>query len=188
MARGPGLHEILRMLHISVITEKVDRPQNMIRERWVTPTYVPADYPEFCKIITGYYQYHMQAWLGGPAMPVDIAFTQARALLEKGQGGYIQMAKCALGGREGSIIAAIDQIAAGIKDQATEAWTGYVLGTFVNPLDYDSKLAIMQSYLREFSHVLPGEKLMSAYELASNFDAFIKFHLQWINTLRKAVL
>lgn len=188
MSRNQGLHGILQLLHISVITEKVDRPHRMIRERWVTPTYVPVDYPEFCKIITGYYQYHTKAWLGGPTMPADLAFSKAREILEKGQGGYVQIGKCSLGGREGGVIAAIDLIAEGIMEDATEKYITYILSTYVNPLDYDSKVALMKEYRAEYAHVLPGEELMSAYELAANFDAFIKFHLQWINSFRKAIL
>lgn len=182
-----SIHEIFMMLHYSVIIEKIDRVHHMIRERFVAPTYIPRNYNEFCKIIKEYYQYHYKAWLAGPTMPDDLALSQARMYLEKGQGGFIQIAKNSLEGREGGLISAIDAIASGLLDDATEKYTLYVLTTALAPQDYDKKVAFMQSYLNEFSHVLPREKLMSAYELAANFDAFIKFHIEWINSFRSAV-
>ena len=182
-----SIHKIFMLLHYSVIVEKIDSVHQMIRERFVAPTYIPRDYDEFCKIIKKYYQYHYKAWLAGPTMPDDLAFSQARMYLDKGQGGFIQIAKNSLDGREGGLIAAIDVIADGLRDDATEKYVLHVLSTAVNPMDYDKKVAFMQSYLNEFFHVLPGEKLMGAYELAANFDAFIKFHIEWINSFRSAV-
>ena len=182
-----SIRELFRLLHINVITEKVDRPHSMIRENWRTPTYVPEDYNEAVDILTHYYQYHHQAWMGGPVMPADMAFGHVREALEKAQGGYVQAMKQALAGREGGLVARVDAIAEEIKQDATEKYVIWVLSTFVAPMDFDSKVALMSEYLNEYAHVLPGEKLMSPYELAANFDAFVKHHIAWINQLRNAI-
>lgn len=182
-----SIEEIFRLLHISVITEKVDKPHNMIRECWVTPKYVPDDYEELCKLITDYYQYHYQKFYGGNLMPADLAFGQARQIMEQTQGGYIQLAKNALEGRDRGLPALFDAFRDNFIEQHTEQYILSILGDYVNPLDYDLKVKLMSDYLNEYSHVLPDEKMLSAYELAANFEPFIKMHLTWIDSYRKAI-
>ena len=182
-----SIQEIFMLLHIDVVRDKVDRVHHMIRELWVAPVFMPDDYDDFCRMITSYYQYHHKAYLGGPTMPEDLAFSNAQIFIEKGKGDFIQVIKKALAGREGGLPAVIDMISDGFINDTTEKYVNYILNTSVAPFDYDKKVAFMQTYLDEFSHVLPEERLMSAHELAANFEAFVKFHLEWINSFRNAV-
>jgi len=81
----------------------------------------------------------------------------------------------------------LDMITEKMKDEATESYITYILNRYVNPLEYDSKVSLMQEYINEFAHVLPGERLMSAYEMASNFEGLINFHLKWIYSFRRTI-
>ena len=181
------LHKILKMLHVSVITEKVDRPINMIRERWVCPKYRPDDYEDCCRMLISFMQYFNSAWTHTSAkMPEDIAFSRVENILEN-KGGFVQVVKDSLAGREGGIVAVLDMITEKMKDEATESYITYILNRYVNPLEYDSKVSLMQEYINEFAHVLPGERLMSAYEMASNFEGLINFHLKWIYSFRRTI-
>ncbi len=181
-----NIQYILDLLRSNKISEEVDKPHYMIREGYNLPRYKAEDYDDCCNIIIHYYQYHFRAWMkSSTTMPRDIAFGQAKQMLDKGQGGFIKHVKNAIWGRESGLIGLIDTIADTLREDSVAKYVDYVLSTHVNPMDFDLKVHFMKQYLKQYAiPVLPGERLMSAYELASNFDAVIKYHLQWINSLR----
>jgi hypothetical protein len=184
----PNIQDLLNMLHITIIHEKIDKPHFMIRENYVLPKYVASSYNDCCNIITKYYQYHYSAWMKfSTPMPKDIAFAQVKTILDKGQGGFVTSVKNALWGRDAALVGLLDAIADSLREDATEKYVEYILSK-VSPLDYDLKVQFMRQYIKQYATpVLPNEKLMSPYELAANFGGVIKYHLQWINSLRKNI-
>ncbi len=184
-----NIQDILDMLHISVIGKKIDEPHYMIREAYKLPRYIARDYNDCCELGTKYLQYHFSKWTNCPTLlPTDMAFAQVREILDKLQGGFVGAVKNAIRGREKGLVGFIDVIADSLRDEAVEKYIMYVVTTHIPPMDYDLKVRLMKEYLKKYaSHILPNEQLMSPYELAANIESLIKFHMEWINSLRKNI-
>jgi len=103
-------------------------------------------------------------------------------------GEGIMDTKTRMTGRHGGLPAVIDIIAEGIKHDAVKAYVSSVFLACVNPLDYNKKIAFMAEYLRMFGGVLlPGEELLSVYELANNVEAVLQNHVRLVNEFRKTL-
>lgn len=179
---------ILNKLHIDVIGRVIEYPHTMIRERYKVPKYVADDSQECIRIMVNYFQYHYASWMKVRfTMTYELALAKVKDLLSK-KGGFAQSIKNATKGREGGLIAAIDAIAEALKEEATERYIEGVVTSCIDPLDFSLKVALADEYIRVYAtHVLPGEKLLSPYELAANFESIIKYHVKWIVSYRNVV-
>jgi len=103
-------------------------------------------------------------------------------------GEGIMDTKTRMTGRHGGLPAVIDIIAECIKHDAVKAYVSSVFLSCANPLDYNKKMAFMAEYLRMFGGVLlPGEELLSVYELANNVEAVLQNHVRLVNEFRKTL-
>ena len=103
-------------------------------------------------------------------------------------GEGIMDTKTRMTGRHGGLPAVIDIIAECIKHDAVKAYVSSVFLSCANPLDYNKKMAFMAEYLRVFGGVLlPGEELLSVYELANNVEAVLQNHVRLVNEFRKTL-
>lgn len=179
---------ILNKLHIDVIGRVIEYPHNMIRERYKVPKYVADDSQECIRIMVNYFQYHYASWMKVRfTMPYELALAKVKDLLSK-KGGFAQSIKNATKGREGSLISALDAIAEALKEEAMERYIEGVITSCIDPLDYDSKVSLASEYLKLYaSHILPGERLVSHYELGANIESLIKYHVKWIVSYRNVV-
>ena len=182
------LSDIMQKLHINTMSE-IERFHNAIRENFTITNFRPKDYEDCHRYLSKYYRYHFAAAAGvSIVVPEDTAYSEVRRILEKSQGGYIQNIKNTLRGWHGGTKVLIDSIAEEMKKEAMEKYVGYVIGTHVNPLDYDLKIALASQYLEKYGkYILPGEALMSPYELAANFESVIKMHVEMVNRYRNIV-
>jgi hypothetical protein len=188
MSQG-RLQEIMSKLHIDVISRKIDYVHDAIREEWTVKKYFPKDYEDCHRYLTKYYQYHFARYAkANVKMPDEMAFAYVREILEKSQGGYAVNIKNALKGRHGGMIALINMLADDLKKQAVEQYVGYIINEHVDPLDFPLKVELMRQYISKYArHMLPGEDLMSPYELAANLNQVIKYHVQMVNSYRNIV-
>jgi hypothetical protein len=177
--------DILDLLHPDVIAERVDEPHRMIREGFRVPKYVADDYGDCLRIIVGYFQYHFAGWMGlDVVMPYELALTQVKELLSR-KGGFVLAVKNAVRGREGALVSAIDLIAESFRELSVEQFIDGVLTRYINPMDFDLKMRLAGEYLERYAvHVLSGEDIISAAELAGNFERIIKFHVKWVVSYR----
>jgi len=175
-------------LHIDVISRDIERKHRTIRENWTVKNYHPSSYEDAHEYLTKYYQYHYSRWLGvGMTLPADVAYSEVRRILES-KGGYVPNLKKALRGRYGGMIELINVIAQEFEKESAEKYIRYVIGTHVNPLDYNLKVELARQYLETYGRrMLPGEELMNPHELAANFDAVIKHHVELVNQYRNIV-
>jgi len=200
-----SIKEILNLLHVDVIAERIESVHKMIRESYKVTKYTVENYEEFKKEISTYYQYHYRLWLDvDPTMPLDLAHTRAEDILKNSpdpnlpkirdvlgnvsDNGYTVSYKNAKRGRYGGLVGVIDAIAEGIKNEAITKYVSAVFLDCVDPLNFEKKIEFMQEYLNMFGQVLlPGEDLLSIYELANNLEAVIQNHVKLINEFRKTL-
>lgn len=187
MPYADNIQEILNRLHQDVIGQEVDYPHRIIREGYKVRKFIVNSHEEAFDELTHYYQYHYAAWLKtGPVMPYDLAYSNMRTVIEQAQGGYVQIIKNCISGRDGGLLEAINLIAEAFRKEAVEKYVGYIVGTYIDPLDYDYKIRLMRQYLDQYGrYLLPGERTMSVYELAANCEQIIKFHANAICSFRK---
>jgi len=183
------LQEILDLLHPDVIGRKIEYVHNRIREEWTVNIYKAGSYEEAHEYLTNYYQYHHARWMRvGVKVPDEIAYSIVREILDKSEGGFVLNIKNALRARNGGMITLVDMIAEHFKVDNTERYIRHVIGTKCNPLDFDLKVRLAKAYLERYGqNILPGEPLMSPYELAADFESIIKAHVTLVNKYRNLV-
>jgi hypothetical protein len=205
MRLAENIQEVIDLLHIDVIGLEIEIVHDQIREAYQVPTVIVDDYEEFKAVVTHYYQYHFAKWHGIEFdMPPDMAWSRAREILDarirpdsrlarisgnlESTGGWIQAVKNAIRGRQRGLIGVIDAIAESMKEAAVKQYVTAVFLDCINPVDFYTKVAFMQEYIQRYgSVVLPGEELLSPYELAANLDAVIQNHVRLINQFRNTL-
>lgn len=198
-----SIKEILNLLHVDVIAERIESVHKMIRENYKVKRYFIENYEEFKEEITKYYQHHYTQWLDvDPTMPPELAHSRAHDILENSpnpnlpkirdilgstnETGYSVAYKNAKSGRYGGLVGVIDAIAEGIKNEAISKYVSAVFLDCIDPLNFDKRIEFMQAYLDMFGAVLlPDEELLSVYELASDLEAVVQNHVKLINDFRK---
>lgn len=203
MQKARSVQDLIDWLNIDFVGREIESKHNMIREAYQVPKYVADDYEDLKIILIHYYQYHFSAWMKvGFHMPEGMAWrrtwdimhttphpdsrlTLIRGYMEK-HGGFHQAVKNALTGRHGGLVSIIDQIAEAIKDEAVTQYVTAVFLDCIDPNDFSTRTALMREYKRIYGHViLPGDRLLSAEELAANIELVIDRHVQLINEFRK---
>jgi len=205
MFTAKSIKEILDLLHVDVIAERIESVHKMIRESYTVSKYIVENYEEFKQEITAYYQYHFAMWMHGtPTMPYRLAHQRVNNLLDNspspnlakvrdilgisGETGYIVAYKNAKTGRYGGLLGVIDAIADGMKNDAVTKYVSAVFLDCVDPLNFEKRIQFMQEYLNLYGGVLlPGEDLLSVYELANSLEAVIQNHVKLINEFRKTL-
>jgi hypothetical protein len=202
MRLAQNVQEIIDLLHIDILAHEIELVHDQIREVYRVPIAVADDYEDFKAVVTHYYQYHFAAWHHIEfEMPPDMAWGRVREILEERSrpdtrlsrisgylhenGEWIQAVKNAMRGRHVGVIGVIDSIAEGMKEAAVKQYVTAVFLDCLNPLDFETKVAFMMEYIERYGRiVLPGEDLLSPYELAANLDAVIQNHVRLINQFR----
>jgi len=198
-----SIKEILNLLHVDVIAQRIESVHRMIRENYKVTKFFVENYEEFKQEISKYYEHHYTQWLDvDPAMPPELAHSRAHDILENSpnqnlpkirdilgstnESGYIVAYKNAKSGRYGGLVGVIDAIAEGIKNDAISKYVSAVFLDCVDPLNFDKRIEFMQAYLDIYGAILlPGEELLSVYELANDLEAVIQNHVKLVNEFRK---
>jgi hypothetical protein len=187
MPRATHIQEVFDALSIDRIIPKVHQPHKLIREGFRVPVYAVNSYEEAVGLLSQYMKYHTQRWLGGPPLSDDIAHARVRTILDKKQ-GYVLSVKNAIRGRAGGVVALVNEIAEAIEEEALEMYMRYVIDQMICLLDFEQLIILARQYLREYSHLLlPGEPLMSEYELAGNIEALVRYHNSVLQNYRQMV-
>lgn len=179
------IKKILDMLHPSVIAMKVDEPLRMAREKFRVPKYVADDYHDCVKLLVRFFQFLYAEWMDSDVvMPYELALSQVKELLSK-KGGFALLVKNSIRGREGGLVLAVGQVMESFLELATTQYIDGVLTHWINPLDFDLKMRLAEEYLDRYAvHVLAGEDIISAAELAANFEYIVKYHVKWVVSYR----
>ena len=189
MPRATNISQVFSDLDTDTLVEVIDRPHRLIRDGYRVPVYAVGSYEEACEILTEYYQYHFEGWLrSGTPLRADIAFANVRMILDGHEGGWVVAVKNAIRGRRGGLIGLIDAIAEAFQKEALEKYVRYVIDTRICLLDFEQVIAFAEQYLDQYGrYLLPGEELMSKYELAANLEAIIQYHVQIMDNFRQRI-
>jgi len=204
MKEVKNVKELIDMLHIDRIGE-IEAEHRMIRERYRVRRYDVETFEEFKAAVVHYYQHHTANWLQTPSpMPPGIAEAQIARLLrdspdvrlakiadllsKEQSGGYRAAVDNSITGRHGGLVAVIDAIAEAIKEKAVKRYVDSVFLDYIDPRDYDKKVALMQEYINTYGGVLlTGEECRNPHELACHIEAVIQNHVRLINEFRKTL-
>ncbi len=202
MRPAENVQDLIDLLNIDVIGREVEAVHNLIRESYVVPYPIADSFDDFKAIVTHYYQYHFSMWYGIEFdMEPDMAWGRVTNILRNmprpdarlsristyldAQGSWNQAIINTLTGRHGGLISVIDQIAEAMKADAVKQYVTAVFLDCINPLNFETKVLFAQQYLERYGHmVLPGEELLSPYELAAQLEPVIEQHVRLINEFR----
>ena len=192
MSTARSFQEILDLLHVDLISSRVESMHDMIREAYTVRSYVVENYDEFKAAIRRYYEYHYTTWLevdsgvvvGGTGGLSSTALSRASELT----GGHAQAFKNARSGRNGGLLGVINQIAENFKKVAVQQYVDSVLKRCIDPLDFPRKVEFMEEYLSMYGMLLlPDEEFLYPEEMAANIEGVINNHIAMINRFRNIV-
>lgn len=185
-----NLPEMLRLLDEVEITNRVSMRHSLARERYIVTRPTVNSYQQLDEEVTRYVQYQLRATLGN-VTPQYMASSQAMDIIERAfaniggiQGAY----EIASTGIRGGLRNIIDVLYEHIKKEEEERYIEWVLRTEVDPLSFQDRASLMQAYLERVRHNLPrGIRTPTALELAGNYEAIIRMHMEVINTIRMGI-
>lgn len=187
-----NLTAILQHLEPVHLAEVVDLPQDAAREHYPLNKLRVQSYPEFRSEVGRFFIYQYQAVMAsGVAMPGYMAEGFAFEILESAFGSvgglpgayHIASTGAAFRDGRGGLAAICDVIYLALKKETRERYIDYVLRTFVNPLDWNDRVALMRAYLKRYGRYATSGSAKSAEELATRHEDIIRMHVEVLNAI-----
>lgn len=186
MARKPkeevDLDAILDDIDPKEINKKVELPHREARNKFISGIKV-KDYNEFMDRVTEYVQHHHKE-VYGSEMPKELAFSQARQILEQAyekQGGFKHAVDEA---KRGNLREILDRLSDGIEQEHRQAYVSHALSR-IDPQDFNTHVKLMDQYKKKYDSLLPEDfKAKSSEELARDYKALIVNHSQLVHSLK----
>ena len=183
--------DILDMISAESIAHRVDIPHDEARGRYRLERNTVDTHNQFHEEITVYLAYHMEETVGPGDMPPFMASGWAREIIDREfrrQGGYEVAYRNARTGRHGGLAASLDAIVKHYKEDQREKFIEHIFYTFVDPMNYEDQIELMQQYLERFGAFLPPEEqTRSAIDLAREWQTLIRTHAEVIGNIQESL-
>ena len=176
---------MLQMLDERNIANAVGISCYMARNAYPLRKSTVRDFDELIDETTRFYQHmHSQLiYMRKGIMPYDMAEGHTRKLID--QMGREDAYMIANEGIRGGLYAIFEAIYKHFEEEMEERYILMVLQKFVDPVDPDDRIELMQQYLNRFGGNIPaGTHLRSASELAANYEDTIKMHMNVLKGMR----
>jgi hypothetical protein len=188
-----SLEQIFDLLSLDEL-DALDARVKQMRESFPCP-YQVRDYDEYKHWLEEYWILYMKWFYGADYKAVGITELDgltrqhAFALIEQSLGGERQMKTAerdAIAGRNGGLIAIIDQITEGLGKLALKNYISFVFFELIPHNDYELRERLAKELINKYGPVLfPGERLQPSWHLAANLEAFIEGFVMHLHGLRK---
>jgi len=207
------LDQILLLLHPDNPTGigGIEQDLKDLREKFHCP-YVVRDYEHFKEILFAFFKHYQITYYDAEITPPaqrDLRSTEIEvrsAALEQAsvyehwkQEGYSfceryigeremsGAARNAIAGREGGMIAIIDNITDAILKESIERYMHSVFFEYVPSIDIQLQIRLAEELMNRCRGLLPGEELLHIMFPASNLEAFITSYAKLSHPLRRVV-
>jgi len=186
-------------IDLNPILKKLD-PQNIAdlflighaisRRKYPVGNIKVSSYKEFVKRITQFYQYHYKNVIRtNVIIPEDLAWSKALEILERGFGDLRGAYAEASTGLNNGIEACFDKIYDHFKKEHVNLFFNYVLTTDIDPLNFPERIELMRQLRQRFSGSVPAPyDVMSAIEMAADYQNFIRLYIEGITPLRLRII
>ncbi|MHC4503439.1 MAG: hypothetical protein ACYTFI_09050 [Planctomycetota bacterium] len=172
-----ALDAIMAVLDPRAMAEKIDRPHDDALFAYRGPAGVPKDFGEFRERLRNYYEYHYKATIGkNYDAPVEITMGAAVDAVEStfgNRGGVEGAFANAVIGTDHGMHGSREAIAHFLKETHRKYYVRWVIDTYIDPLDFDQKVAVVRSLLKRYAS--PGDTFVQKKpeELAVDYKALI---------------
>jgi len=180
-----NLNMMLQMLDERNIANTVGIPCYMARNAYPLRKPTVRNFDELIEETTKFYQHmHCQIiCIGKFTMPYGMAEGHTHSLLDKM--GLEDVYMIANEGIRGGLHAIFEAIHEHFKEEMEEKYIEMILTKFVDPVDYDDRIELMQQYLNRFGSNIPANvRPRSAAELAINYKDIVKIHMNVLKGMR----
>lgn len=186
-----NLNRMLALLTEDNITNVVGMKHELARERYIVTRRTVASFQELEEEATRYTQYHLTATVGGSAIPQYMVSSQSMNSIEHAftnLGGLSGAFEIASTGIRGGLRRIIDVLYEAMRREEERRYIEWVLRTFVDPLSFQDRTALMEQYLNRFRYNFPqGCRIPTALEMAGNYESVIMLHMEVINSIRMGI-
>ena len=184
-----NLREILRKLDPQTMTDLFLIRHDISRRRYPVGNIKVSGYEEFVSRITNFYQYQYRNVVGGnELMPEEMAWPQAKEILESAFGNLRGAVAIAKTGLENGIEACFDKIYEHLRKEQVNSFFEYVLTTDIEPLNFEQIMDLMSQLRHRFSASIPEDyNVMSAAEMAIDYKGFIRLYVERLTQVRLRV-
>jgi len=187
-----NLQHIVSLLGDETIAQEISIRHDMARERYQLGKVVVGSWPEFLEEIGKYYNWHYRNAIvddgSHDPFPVEMASGLAKNVVESvygNQGGVEAAVRNAKTGMNGGLAGVLTAIAENLKAEYEQQHIENVFNKYIDPMDYGTRVDLMQQYLDKFgAHFPPGSNMKSAQELASNYKDLIRMHAKMISSMK----
>lgn len=177
------LEEILESIRKSTVAEKVGHKHDLARLSYHDYQSRVSSSAEFKSGVIRYVRHHLsQIEANESTIPDERAYEIAVPFLEKRWGNMEDVGYNAVMGLEGGMYTILDVVSDGLRREDEER---YIESVFQKYESYPGQIIqIMQEFvLRVRTHMLPGETIKPAEELAKNWKRVLREHSQLLDEL-----
>jgi len=159
------------------MAERIDRPHDDALFSYRRADAIPKDFGEYREMLREYYEYHYKATIGkNYDAPMEISMGSAVDAVESAfgnRGGVEGAFNNAVMGSDFGLHGSHQAIAQFLKETHRKYYVRWVIDSYVDPLSFDQKVALVRSLLKRYPS--PGDGFMQKRpeELAADYKALI---------------
>lgn len=182
------LQPLLSALDQTTLARRISFPIDSARASYVMESITINRYEDFNDVIVSYY-FHLLHHSGETLAPIDSIANAAEALslLERSfatKGGLKAALAEAREGINGGLRLVLDMVTDQFKREEQEKHINCVLKSAMDPMDWETKVALMDELMRRLKHVLPPKIGSQPPErFAGQYEIIVKAYVDSINEM-----
>lgn len=145
--------DIMQDLNPRVIIEKTEIPHDNARANCTLQSSVVESHAEFENLLIAYVAHHSEAILGA-APPPEFCLAKAKGFLDSSM-GFDNAFYNAISGAEGGMPNILNEVCNGFKQEAKQAYFGYILDRHIDPLSFQDTVEIMRELKQKIGGYSP---------------------------------
>jgi hypothetical protein len=184
------LDTALTAISAQALVQKIDGPVDAVRAAYVLPSVLVGSYDEFIDAVAAFYLAMLRGTGAAPANAERSVVTmEAMSLVERtfaDHGGLAAAAAESQYGVNGGMRLVLDRLADHYKHEQRSKYINWVLKEFLDPLDWDSKVAVVAALLKRVSPYLPPElRSRPAASFASQYEVLVRAYSDSLEQMKR---
>lgn len=176
--------DVMRHLHPQVIIEKVEVPHDTARGNYTLQSSIARSHLDFEHTLINYMDHHMRAVVGS-SLPPEFLLERARSYLSSGGSNFDNFVFVGMSGTGGGMVAVLNAVAEGFKEQMRRAYFDFVTDSYIDPLSFAEVVEVMSSLKNRLGGFSPQPfAYLEPEAMAADYKNILWQYIESLSTYR----
>lgn len=173
--------DLVRLLHPRVLIQRTEEPFDTALGMFTLKSSTVKSYHEFEGMLIAYMD-HVEQRMGNASYPPHRLIDKARRFLTALLGSYEEAVFLAMSGAKGGCMYVLSVINEGYKQEEKAALVEYVINTYIDPLDFDQAVEVMEGLRGKLAAYCPQPfAFIKPETMAANYKDVIKQYVESVS-------